>query len=189
MQCLIHIHRFGFSMLLVFLLWLPCGSLTGCAPAISRQFREQVKAPVPFEALLQEPEVYKGQKVILGGYILETVNEPDRSLLTILQAPLDHQNKPKSQDLSEGRFLVETDKFLDPEIYNKNRKVTVGGNVLEGRLQPLGSRAYRYPVIGAEELHLWSKEMRYIQPFDPYHYYWHYPWYYDPYHRGPWWAW
>jgi starvation-inducible outer membrane lipoprotein len=65
----------------------------------------------------------------------------------------------------------------------------VGGNVLGGRLQPLGNRAYRYPVIGAEELHLWAKEVRYIQPLDPYHYYWHYPWYYDPYHRGPWWAW
>jgi outer membrane lipoprotein len=189
MRSLIRTHRIGFSMLLVFVLWFPYLGLTGCAPAISRQFREQVRAPVTFKKLLREPEVHKGQKVILGGYILETVNEPESSLLTILQAPLDHQNKPKSQDLSEGRFLVQTEKFLDPEIYNKNRKITVGGNVLEGRLQPLGNRSYRYPVIGAEELHLWQKEVGYVRPFDPYHYYWHNPWYYEPCHLCPWWAW
>lgn len=189
MQRLTFTLRVRFSMLLVFLLWLPCGGLTGCAPAISRQFRAQVRTPVEFKTLLQAPETYRGQKVILGGYILETVNEPDRSLLTILQAPLDHQNKPKSLDLSEGRFLVQTQKFLDPEIYSKNRKLTVGGKAFGGRLQPLGDRFYRYPVIDAEELHLWPKEERYIRPIDPYDYYWHYPWCHDRYHFCPWWTW
>jgi outer membrane lipoprotein len=189
-QCLIfRTLRTGFSVLLVFLLWVPCGGLTGCAPAISRQFREQVRTPVDFKALLEDPESYKGEKVILGGYILETVNEPDRSLLMILQAPLDHQNKPKSQDLSEGRFLMQTEKFLDPEIYSKNRKLTVGGKVLGERLQPLGDRSYRYPVIDAEELHLWAKEVSYIRPLDPYYYYWHDPWCHYPYYPCPWWAW
>ncbi len=180
--------RIGYSVISVLLLWLPLVGLSGCTPALSRQFREQIRAPIPFKTLLEEAESYKGQKVILGGYVLETVNEPTRSLLTILQAPLDYQNKPKPQDLSEGRFLVETRKFLDPEIYSKNRKLTVGGKVLGMRLQPLGNRSYRYPVIEAEEVHLWPKEVHYIRPYSPY-YPWHYPWYHDPYHPYPWWAW
>ena len=181
--------RIAFSMLSVFLLSLACVGLTGCAPAISRQFREQVRVPITFRTLLQEPEAHVGQKIILGGYILETVNQPESSVLTILQAPLDNQNKPKSQDLSEGRFLVQTEKFLDPEIYNKNRKITVGGNVLGGRSQPLGDRSYRYPVIGAEEIHLWERQVDCLRSFDPYCYYWHDPWYYEPCHLYPWWAW
>ena len=181
--------RVVFRMLAVFVLWLPYVGWTGCAPAISRQFRAQVRDPITFEILLQEPEAHRSQKVILGGYIVETVNEPERSLLTILQAPLDYQNKPKSQDLSQGRFLVQTEKFLDPEIYNKNRRITVGGKVLGGRSQPLGNRSYRYPVIGAEELHLWQEEVRCRPSFDPFRCYWYDPWYYEPCHLYPWWAW
>lgn len=189
MQCLMRSRRIGFSMLSVSVLWLPYVGLTGCAPGISRQFREQIRVPITFKTLLEEPEAHRGQKVILGGYIVETVNQQESSLLTILQAPLDHQDKPKSQDLSMGRFLVQTEKFLDPEIYNKNRKITVGGTVFGGRLQPLGDRTYLYPVIGAEELHLWQKEESCLRPFDACRYYWHYPWYNEPCHLYPWWGW
>jgi outer membrane lipoprotein len=166
-------------------LWLLLGSLTGCAPALSRQFREQVRLPVSFKALLEKGEAHEGHRVILGGYVVETVNEPDGSLLTVLQAPLNSRNKPKSLDLSEGRFLVRTKEFLDPEIYCKGRKLTVGGKVSGVRSQPLGNRLYQYPVIEAEELHLWPKEPQHIKPHDSYHYYWHYPWYFYPYYLRP----
>ncbi|NVM21380.1 MAG: Slp family lipoprotein [Desulfobacterales bacterium] len=179
----------GCKIVLFLLLLLTYGGLAGCAPALSRQFRQQVGPPVPFQELLKETEALKCERVVLGGYILETVNEPSGSLLTILQAPLDSKNEPKSQDLSEGRFLVRTEKFLDPEIYSKGRKLTVGGKVSGVLPQPLGNRLYRYPVIEAEELHLWPKEARYIRLYDPYYYDWRYPWHHYPYHAYPWWAW
>jgi len=144
--------------------------MTGCASVPSRQFQQQVGPPIPFQELLEEREIHKGEMVILGGYILETVNEPHGSLLTILQAPLDSRNKPKSQDLSEGRFLLRTEKFLDPEIYTKGRKLTVGGKVSEVLPQPLGNR---------------TKETRYIRPYDPYYDYWHYPWHWYRYRPYP----
>ena len=179
--------RVGYSVLLSLLLWLWLGGLTGCAPAVSRQFRERVPRPVPFKALLEDTEAYEGKRVILGGYVLETVNQPDGSLLIVLQAPLDSRNKPKSRDLSEGRFLMETERFLDPEIYSKDRKLTVGGKVSGVRSQLLGKRLYGYPIIEAEELYLWPKEAPYIRP-DP-DYYWGHPWSYYPYGPYPWWAW
>lgn len=181
--------RIGYDLPCFLLLWLSFGGLIGCAPALSRQFREQARLSLPFKALLEQGEAHEGRMVILGGYILETVNEPDGSLLTVLQAPLDSRNKPKSRDLSEGRFLVQTEKFLDPEIYSKGRKLTVGGKASGVRSQPLGNRLYRYPVIEAEELHLWPKEPQYVKPHDPYYYYRAHPWYHYPYHPYPWWAW
>ncbi|MDY6837888.1 MAG: Slp family lipoprotein [Thermodesulfobacteriota bacterium] len=164
--------------------------LTGCASTPSKKFQRQVGPAVPFKELLQDGEAFKGRKVILGGHILETKNEPQATLITLLQAPLDSRNKPRSRDLSEGRFLVRVQGFLDPEIYNKGRKLTVGGTVSEVLEQPLGNRVYRYPVIEAVESHLWPKESDDVRRFEPIHpYWWHYPW---PRYHGvpaPWWAW
>jgi outer membrane lipoprotein len=156
-------------------------SLTACAPTLSKQFREKALPPVSFSEILSDPNTHKGRNVILGGYILEVKNESDASLLTILQAPLDFQDRPHSRDKSRGRFLVRADKFMDPEIYKKNRKLTVGGRVAGELEQPLGDRMYRYPVIEVEELYLWAEETRQYQVPDPYWGYWGYPWYpYSP---------
>ena len=170
-------YKNGRMLALLFFLLPGYSSLTACAPAISKQFREQVTPPVSFSELLSDPNTYEGRKVILGGYILEVKNESDASLLTILQAPLDFQNRPHSRDKSRGRFLVRTDKFMDPEIYKKDRKLTVGGRVAGDSEQPLGDHMYRYPVIEVEELYLWAEETRQYQVPDPYWDYWGYPWY------------
>jgi outer membrane lipoprotein len=160
--------------------------MTSCASTFSRRLRSEASPPIPFQELLETGEAHKGEVVILGGYVLKALNEQDGSLLTILQAPLDSRDRPKSRDLSEGRFLVRTKRFLDPEIYSKGRKLSVGGIVSEVRPQPLGKHLYQYPVIEAEELYLWPKETRYVRP---YHDYWHYPWYPYPYRPYPWWFW
>jgi outer membrane lipoprotein len=165
----------------LFLPWLLLVSLSGCTHTFSKEFRQQVSAPIPFQELLEQAEVYKGEWLILGGYVLEVSNEPDGTLLKILQAPLDSQDKPKSRDLSEGRFLVRTEKFLDPEIYSQDRRVSVGGKVAGFQTQPLGNGTYRYPVIEAEELHLWPKQQAPAR-YD----YWYPPWYFYPYYPHPW---
>ena len=167
------------SLLLLLLIY---SSLTACAPALSKQFREKALPPVSFNELLSDPNTHMGRNIILGGYILEVNNESDGSRLAILQAPLDFQNRPHSRDKSKGRFLARTDKFIDPEIYKKERKLTVGGMVAGVSAQPLGDRIYRYPVIEVEELYLWAEETRQDWPYDPYWDHWGYPWY--PYHRS-----
>lgn len=162
----------------LFFLLVTAGGFTGCAPALSKQLRDEAKPPIPFQELLQSVERYEGRVVILGGYILETANDPDGSLLTVLQAPLDSTNKPKSPDLTKGRFLIWIRKFLDPEIYKKDRKVTVGGKVAGFRQRTLGNRIYKYPVIEAQEIYLWPKEDKYARHYYPYYYdSWYYPWY------------
>jgi outer membrane lipoprotein len=177
--------RLSISFAAYLLLFFFLGGFTGCTPAISKQVREEAGEPVPFEALLMRTDDYKGRVVIIGGYILETLNEPDGSWLTVLQSPLDSQNRPESSDLSKGRFLVWSKEFLDPVVYSKERRITVGGQVIGSQERKLGSLTYQYPVIEAKEIHLWSKEVEHIGPYyDP----WYYPWYRHPYrYRYPYW--
>ena len=183
-----------FKLISLLLLLVAAGSVAGCAPVLSKQLRQEAEPPIPFAELQQAPDTYKGLVVILGGYILEAENGPDGSRLTILQAPLDSRNRPKSTDLTKGRFLVRTKKFLDPEVYSKDRAITVGGKVEGSRQEPLGSRSYVYPLIRAQEIYLWPEKYKYVGPYYPYFYDpwygpWYYPWYYpwyrpwDPYRR------
>ncbi|MDY6987386.1 MAG: Slp family lipoprotein [Thermodesulfobacteriota bacterium] len=173
-----------------FLLLLAISGLTGCASTPSRQFQHQAGPPIPFQELLEKGDAYRGRKVILGGHILETENEPQATIITLLQAPLDSRNKPRARDLSEGRFLVRVQEFLDPEIYSRGRELTVGGMVSGVLEQPLGNRVYPYPVIEAAEFHLWPKERRYPRSYEPIHpYWWYYPWHRYPYAPPTCWAW
>jgi outer membrane lipoprotein len=180
--------RFSASWTVYLLLFLLLGGFTACAPAISKKVREEAGEPVPFETLLQRTDGFKGRVVIVGGYILETINETDSSRIAVLQAPLDSQNRPKSSDLSEGRFMVTSSKFLDPVVYSKERRITVGGKVIGSQERKLGNLTYAYPVIEAMEIHLWSKEGKNIEPYCPYYDPWYYPWYRRPYlYRYPYW--
>jgi outer membrane lipoprotein len=129
------------------------------ATGISRQLLDEAGIPVLFEDLVSFPREYRGRVVVLGGYILEMQNEPGGSILTILQAPLDWRNKLKSPDLSQGRFFITTKKFLDPEVYVKDRRLTVGGLVIGAREQSVGEGTYRFPTIEAQELQLWPEQI------------------------------
>jgi len=180
--------RLSFSCTAYLLLFFALGGFTGCTPAISKQVREEAGEPVPFEELLERTDDYRGRVVIVGGYILETLNVPEGSWLTVLQAPLDSLNRPESSDLSKGRFLVWSKEFLDPVVYSKERRITVGGQVMGSQQRKLGSLTYQYPVIEAQEIHLWSKEGEYMGPYYPYYDPWLYPWYRYPYrYRYPYW--
>jgi outer membrane lipoprotein len=180
--------RFSVSWTVYLLLSLLLGGFTACAPALSKKVRQEAGEPIPFESLLKQTEGYEGRVVVVGGYILETINETDGSRLTVLQAPLDSQNRPKSSDLSEGRFMVSSSEFLDPAIYSRERRITVGGKVVGSQERKLGNLAYRYPVIEAIEIHLWSKERECTGPYYPYYDPWYPPMYrYPHWYRYPYW--
>ena len=103
---------------------------TGSCSVISQQIRTESIPSVNFKILLQEPDKHLGDTVILGGYILETKNLTDQSIIRVLQAPLGFGEEPESRDYSEGRFIISQKGFLDPEIYTKDRKITVAGTVV-----------------------------------------------------------
>ncbi|QDQ42546.1 Slp family lipoprotein [Methylacidiphilum kamchatkense] len=116
-----------------------------------------LKTEPPFSAIMAHPEAYIGTRLFVGGVIAQVQNLPDRSLMEVIHKPLSKSFKvPLATDLSYGRFLVSTRKFLDPSIYTKGKSVTVIGRL--SRVQPgiIGKRPYKYPVISASHIHLWS---------------------------------
>jgi len=148
---------------------------------ISSEVKSEAVPPMPFRTLAHEADQYVGKTVILGGYILETRNNPGETIIEILQTPLKLGEEPKSRDLSEGRLIVSHEGFLDPEVYSKDRKITVAGTLI-------GCSAERVETcrIESREIYLWSQhESRY-----PYGYYGGpvlYPYRHHryPYHRYP----
>ncbi len=126
---------------------------------------------------------YRGQRVMWGGKVAQTLVKPEGTLMEIVQFPLDKQLKPRNVDVSEGRFLVLEDQYLDPMIFQSGRKVTVVGEVREPRSMKLDEITYTYPLVKADTIYLWKEEqpetrIYYNYPVYPYwhgRYWWWYP--------------
>ena len=61
--------------------------LFACAP-ISRQSLRDADSTISFQALLKDPEKYKGKRVLLGGQIMATTVEQGETWVEVLQHPL-----------------------------------------------------------------------------------------------------
>ena len=132
--------------------------LSGCASVISQRALDEVDRTLVFEQLLENPEAHKGKTVLLGGTIIETQNFSDRTLIVVLQRPLGFRKRPIVEDVSRGRFIINTLGFLDPAIYRNERKITVVGSVIGSEVRTLGKTEYSYPVVEKRELYLWPLE-------------------------------
>jgi len=142
----------GLSALVLLLL-----ALSSCAPAISRSLRQQAEPALSFAALSSDPEAYQGKIVILGGVIAQTTPKPGQTEMEIVQKPLDYFQEPQATDTSLGRFLVVADRFLDPQVFGKDRKVTIAGEIKGSEIRRLGEMDYRYPIIAGQEIKLWPQ--------------------------------
>ena len=155
----------------------------GSCSVISQDIRTESISPIDLKILLQEPNKYKGETVILGGYILETDNLTDQTIIKVLQAPLGTRDEPNSRDYSEGRFIVSQKGFLDPEIYSKDRKITVAGTVLGSVVEKVNEFSHPYLKIQCREIYLWPKDQEYLPA--PYYDPWFYPYPFYWYHHHP----
>ena len=142
---------------------------------ISRQVRSEAEPLIPFKTLLEETEEYKGRTVILGGYILQIENLASETILKVLQAPFRVGEEPDLRDLSQGRFVVYFKGFLDPEVYARDRAITVAGTVIGSDVEKIGEEGVRYLKIKNREIYLWP-EYKNLPPYPnpwPYPRYWH----------------
>ncbi|MEF3168913.1 MAG: Slp family lipoprotein [Deltaproteobacteria bacterium] len=170
--------------------------ITGCAPVALREARSRGAEIVPFELLLHQTAEFTGRAVIVGGFVAATRNTGKGSELVVIQSPLDSRLEPEGKDRSRGRFLVVTERFLDPEVYTKDRRVTVSGAASGLRHESVDGAPYAYPVIKAETIYLWPEAevsdipyYPYYHSLYPYPYWWDdpwYPWYPYPYRPRPW---
>jgi outer membrane lipoprotein len=156
--------------------------ISGCAHVISKDLRAKADPSLTFEQILQNANAYRGKTVLWGGEIIQTTNQKDgTTLIEVFQRPLGWRGEPKETVASEGRFLILIEKYLDPYLFRKGRKITVAGEIQGERMQPIGEMEYRYPLILSKQIYLWEE---YVYPV-PYYYY---PYYYDPYYYDLWWG-
>ncbi len=153
------------------LLILFLSGLGGCAyglNAIPEDLKEGLSPGVVFQEVIREPESAIGKRVLWGGVILKTTVFEGRTVIEVIQKPLDRTERPLQTDQSEGRFLVEqTGKFLDPAIYAEGREVTVIGELTKEVKKQIGEMAYRYPYVVVSFIHLWNPRPETVRPFYP----------------------
>ena len=132
--------------------------LAGCAPnVVPPELMKQVDQKLTITQARDNPDQAKGKMVLWGGRIIRTVNKKKGTLIEVLQIPLDSQDRPKDSYKSSGRFIVAMKGFFDPEIYHKNRDVTVVGQVVGVEKLPVGEIKYRYVLLRGKEVKLWDK--------------------------------
>jgi outer membrane lipoprotein len=161
--------------LIVLLMTLLLGA---CASQIPQGIR---KAPADMPSLEQvraDASDYLGRQVRWGGMLIQTENREDTTWLTLLDRPLYKDGEPRFTDDSGGRFIAIVPGFLDPQVYTRDRRVTVSGSLLRTETDKVGDYPYTYPVVQADDWYLWPEETEptYGYPYPG----WYYPWYYDP---------
>jgi outer membrane lipoprotein len=153
----------------------------------------KVTRNISFASLKAEPEKYKGRLVVLGGQVLNAKRLKEGTQIEVLQLPLDSADAPTANlTASKGRFLAYYTEFLDPATLPAGTSVSIIGEVLGVKTQPLDEVEYTYPTVKIHTLKIWP-EHTYQRPWPPpypYHFYRSpfYPYYYPfyPYWGDPW---
>ncbi|MHB8345838.1 MAG: Slp family lipoprotein [Acidiferrobacterales bacterium] len=102
----------------------------------------------------------KGHRVEWGGVIVTAKNLRDWTDLEILAYPLDRSAHPETEKKPLGRFILRQKGYLETVDYAPGRLITAVGDIMEIKEGFVGQAPYRFPVLGAEQLHLWPKEVR-----------------------------
>ncbi|MEM1080839.1 MAG: Slp family lipoprotein [Pseudomonadota bacterium] len=125
-----------------------------------------------------------GANVRWGGTIVRTLPQQDQTCIEILARQLDVQYRPEYTDRTFGRFLACREVFMDPEVFENDRAVTIVGRIEGFQAEPIGDFDYNYPVVQAKAIYLWPEYANYWGPVT-----YPYPWYYPRYRYYPrvWW--
>lgn len=93
-----------------------------------------------------------------GGTIAGVHNRADNTtVVEIVSRPLYTGGRPIHDDRSDGRFLAEVGEFLDPQIVEVGRDMTVLGELVERRSGKIGEADYVFPVVTVQEYKYWKE--------------------------------
>ena len=161
--------------------------LAGCATTVPRSIREAAPGNITVAQARAAGARLVGSQIRWGGTIADIENHPTETWIDVVDRPLESDGRPQQTDQTGGRFLVRVAGFLDPSIYGRGRDITVSGTLLAPRSRTIGEYPYVFPVVKAEQVHLWPRPVPvqhyYYSPFWSAPWYpWSYPFPYDPYY-------
>lgn len=114
---------------------------------------------VPFEDVANnlESSAQLGKKARWGGRIVGVENKKEVSEIEIVFFPESSSGKPRIGQESGGRFKAVVDGFVDPLVFEKNRLITVVGEVAVAQTGIIGEQNYTYPTLNAVGYHMWQQ--------------------------------
>ncbi len=148
----------------------------------------QVNKTLTYEQVKAAPAVTRGQIVVWGGEVLNAVRETERTVVEVLELPLNKDFIPlDNRASSRGRFLAMDSRgeIIDPAIFKEGSRVTVIGEIVGLKTDTLDKAAYDYPIIAIRDMTVWDEHARSNYPLAGYHSYYGYGYYgYRPYTFG-----
>ena len=127
---------------------------------------------IEYAQAAKDYQALRGMPVRWGGVIIAVENQQHLSTAQVLYYPLYHYAKPNVTAQPLGRFLIHSDKFLDPEIYSKGKAITVAGEIQGISEKKIGDKLVKLPVINISASYLWQQTKQYAVR----------PYYYSPYY-------
>ena len=145
-------NRFSLFMLVGLLL---CGCVT-IPKAISV---EDDNLLVPFAQVVAAPKASKGMAARWGGTIAAVSNQPERTLVEIVQFPLRRDGRPDiDSSQSGGRFRAYISGFVDPAVWAVGKAVTLRGRIGDSEAGKVGEYTYSFPVLQVDGFQLWAPQ-------------------------------
>ena len=137
------------------LLSLLIGLLTSCATTANFDLTQVDQTLTP-TSVIAEAKTSHGKIALWGGTILNTHNLKNSTQIEVLAYPLDSSHRPAQESKPLGRFIIQQKGYLEPADYAQGRLLTVLGSISDNQTGKVGESSYTYPVINAQQLHLWS---------------------------------
>lgn len=104
------------------------------------------------------PTAQSGARVVWGGVIIDTRNQPGYTEMEILSYPLTSAQRPDTSRAEQGRFLVRHATYLEAVDYAPGRQLTVSGKVDKVLQGKVGDAPYTFPQVLADDVYLWPRE-------------------------------
>jgi len=109
-------------------------------------------------------DLHSGKEVLWGGLIVGISNLDKGTEIEVLGYPLVGKAEPDSRREPIGRFIVRSEKFVEPLEYAPGKELTVAGRITDTTSGQVGGTQYIYPVLAPDDLFLWSGRRSRVQP-------------------------
>lgn len=152
-----------------FLLLLLTLVMTACAskPPLDMRLVNRTLTP---KQVVDENVIQPDQIAMWGGMILSGKNYQSHTQLEVLAYPVDEEGRPDRDGDPMGRFILSHKGYLETATYAQGRWVTTIGPIRELRTGKVGETDYHYPVLDAQQLHLWPKQRSTTGPETQFHF-------------------
>lgn len=138
--------------------------LAGCASVLSKEAMQQISPNVSARDLLDDPERFTGQTVLIAGHILRTENRREGSFLEVLGYPTTDRGYPDTAEPALGRFMLFYPGYLDALVFRPGRVVVAAGRVTGMHPATIGETLHPEPLLRSVELKLLPEHPSYYSP-------------------------